>query len=270
MQQKQTKKLGTYIGACGFQSGEQVMEVWKVLPGFDESTPQFMVGAMTSHKILHDKPTKHASVYPSVTTLKDIFSVRDCRIVNSVHYANYDADRGFHLCAELSSVVDLCGPNMKALQLDMIWPDPAELEAFKKKCPDIDLILQIGRDAMYMHNEDPIKIAHEVKHYVGIISHVLIDASGGEGYAIDLPGVEGYIDGICNLTSELQFTVAGALGPKTVWRVAELVKRYGVSIDAQSQLTKSGRPGDHLDVDVTKLYIQRAKSLYPSKKRVMA
>ncbi len=256
------KTLGTYIGACGFQSSQQVLEIWQLLRTFDQDSPTFMVGAMTSHKILHGLSTRHTIEYPPVDNLKDIFSVKDPRIVNCLHYANYDAKRGFDLCSELSILMDCCGPHLGAIQLDMPWPEVAELQKFKNRFESVDLILQVGPDAMYTKHEDPMQIAHEVKHYVGLISHVLLDASGGEGIPIDTSLIEGYIDSIGTVGCDVQFAVAGGLGPKTVGKVAGLVREYGVSIDAQTALTKTGKSGDLMDITLTKLYVEYAYRLY--------
>lgn len=255
------KKLKTYIGICDFMSPQQVFAMLKVFNCYKDFDLQLMIGTMTSYKVINNLETKWSSIFPKPESLKYIFSALGDNFVNCIHYADYENKPG--LADTLKTVYDYCGRNqLDAIQLDMVWPNPDELNKFQKLYPT-QFVLQINKQSMNLCNDNPVSVAEKIrKEYSGIISHVLLDCSMGKGVKIDTAFIEGYIEAIKSRAPEVQIAVAGGLGPDTVDLVKDLISKYRVSIDAQSKLRISGRAEDPIDWNLAEKYLHNAVSLY--------
>lgn len=220
---------------------------------------RLMIGTMTSYKVLNGQPTKWVNVFPKPENLKDIFSGITGRTINCIHYADYDNNHD--LCNTLTRLADLCGKGLHAIQLDMVWPDPKELEKFKK-FHNQSIVLQVSSESMRQCGDNPIAVAERIRtEYAGLISHVLLDCSMGKGIAIDVNLIEGYIQAI-NAKTDVDIAIAGGLGPDTVSQVEDLISKYRVSIDAQSKLRTSGNAMEPIDWHLAKMYLHRAVGYY--------
>lgn len=254
------KTLSPYVGICDFMSPHQVFDMMAAFEQYKQTGVSLMAGTMTSYKVMYDLETKWSDIFPKVSELKGIFSMRYDQLINCIHYADYD---NFPQLSEtLDAVATACGPYLDAVQLDMVWPDPKELELFQKKW-SIPLVLQVSAKSMNLCADNPITVAKKIdSEYDGLIAHVLLDCSMGKGVAIDIPFMEGYIECIRTYADSVPIAVAGGLGPQSVHTVAELVRKYRVSMDAQSKLRPSGKTADPIDWDMAKEYLHNAMHLY--------
>ena len=103
-----------------------------------------MIGVMMSYKTLHDLPTRWAPIFPKKEFLKYIFTPYE-RCLNTIHYADYEERE---MIESLDRVMAYGGENLHAIQLDMVWPNAARLHLFRKKYPDVRIVLQIGDIAL--------------------------------------------------------------------------------------------------------------------------
>ncbi len=254
------KKLEIYIGVCDFLTKEQVEDMSQFFKQSVRSSQlQLMVGTMTSYKVLNGIETKWSKVFPRPEQLKDIFSVQDDHLANTIHYADYDNNA--NLCKTLCNLVELCGEGLDAIQLDMVWPDVKELERFKKQ-HDLPVVLQVSSKAMTACGDNPISVAEKVRfEYDDFVSHVLLDCSMGKGVLINVPLIEGYIQAI-KIKTSAEIAIAGGLGPETINQAEDLIKTYRVSIDAQSRLRATGNSEDPIDWSRAKDYLQKAVQYY--------
>jgi hypothetical protein len=268
--EKTMKKVGTYIGVCDFSSQGQVFEILDYFQSLKTDDLHLMIGAMTSYKVMHRQPTKWASIFPKPEALKYIFSASNAKAFNCIHYADYDNRE--ELAETLLKVAKYCGPGLHAVQLDMIWPDPQELQKFKESLKesneepsDLQLILQVNEYSMKQYQNNPTTVAEVISNqYSGLISHVLLDRSMGKGKAIDIVALEPYIKAIRSYNPDIEIAVAGGLGPDTVTVVGPLIEKYQVSTDAQSKLRPSGKLEDPINSELIKQYLSNAVALYPS------
>ena len=162
----------------------------------------------------------------------------------------------------MRKVAAYCGPYLDAIQLDMIWPDPKELEAFKKD-HHFEMILQVSETSMSLCADNPISVAEKIsKEYQDLVSYVLLDCSLGKGVEINVPFIEGYIEAILAKNHGINIAVAGGLGPGTVKLVESLVRKYRVSVDAQSQLRISRNAKDPIDWPRANQYMYESILMY--------
>lgn len=254
------KKLGTYIGICDFMSQQEVFAMLDAFKNYKHYGIKLMIGTMTSFKVLNKQETKWTDIFPKVEALKYIFSAKSDYAINCIHYADYGKNPG--LAETLRQVVVYCGPGLDAIQLDMIWPDPKELEKFQG-FHQIPIVLQVSQKSMEQCDNNPVVVAEKIRReYGGLISHVLFDCSMGKGIPIDVSNIVQYIEAMKSYTSGIDIAVAGGLGPGTVYDVEQLIKQYGVSIDAQSKLRTSGNNEDPIDWDLAKQYVNDAMACY--------
>src|SRR3989344_1454841 len=172
--------MAPYIGVVDFSDFEQVQSMLRV---FNSHLPQgsnrkLHVGLMMSYKTLNGLATKWLNVFPPKEGIANIFGSDET--YNCLHYADYDNDP--ELWKSLARAISYGGTGIHALQLDMIWPDPGQIangvHASRKQ---IEVILQIGKNALEEVGNDPQKVVERLGGYKGVIHRVLLDKSMGKG-----------------------------------------------------------------------------------------
>ncbi len=252
-----------YIGITDFMNFGQVERMLKV---FNEHKPQgsnrkLHVGVMMSYKTLKGIPNKWQNVFPPKETIANIFSSDDT--YNCLHYADYD--KNLDLWKSLAHAIFYGGVGINALQLDMVWPDPTQIaSAVHSSRKQIEVILQIGRNAMEDAGNNPKVVANRLGEYDGIIHRVLLDKSMGRGLGMDAQELIPFAQEIKTRFPELGIVAAGGLGPETMHLVQPLVEKFSdISIDAQSRLRPSGNALDPVDWSMAEEYLVNALKLFP-------
>jgi hypothetical protein len=146
----------------------------------------------------------------------------------------------------------------------MIWPDPDEIARAIYRFPrqKIEIILQIGKNAIEEANNDPLEVARRVENYDNIIHRVLLDKSMGRGLGMDANGLIPFAWIIQNRLPDLGIGAAGGLGPDTISLVEALAKEFpDLSIDAQGKLRPSGNALDPIDWVMAATYLIKALEL---------
>lgn len=242
-------------------SQSEVLSMLKIVKHWEHTGVKLMVGTMTSYKVLNGIESKWTPIFPPPHTLKDIFAIKDKNIINCIHYADYEGHPD--LAKTLKSVARLCGPNLNAIQLDMVWPNPKELISFQKEYSGIGLVLQINKAAMTKCNNSPFAVAKKVRdEYSSLISHVLLDCSMGNNIPINARHTEDYIQALKTHAADVEIAIAGGLCHRTLHTVAELITYYRVSLDAQSGLRISGKATDPIDWYLAEKYLHKAIGYY--------
>lgn len=240
-----------YIGVTDFTSSEQILSLAKL---FREKGLQLQAGVMMSYKTLNNIPTQWKDVWPDKSAIKDIF-IRNPYVLNTLHYADYD---GVDVLRNLIEATKYCGPNLDAIQLDMIWPTVTDIRAYRAAFPDIKIILQVGSKAFEMVENC---LVQALSGYP--IDYVLLDMSGGRGIQINVDGLRPAIEAIRAALPEMKIAVAGGLGPHNVLELKDLVTAYPqISLDAQSKVRPSGSSKDPVDWGMAGDYVEKALSLY--------
>ncbi len=250
-----------YIGITDFVNPEQAERMLKFFGecGSQEIGRRLMVGVMMSYKTLNGIPTKWTTAFPPKEIIKDIF-ISHPLAFNTLHYADYD---GIKVAENIEFAASLGGPNMHALQLDMIWPDPKIIASFRNRYPWIQVIVQGNSDAMDLVGNNPVAFTKRLLEYGDAIDYVLLDMSMGRGLELKAKAILPFARAIARYLPEVGIAVAGGLGPDTLRLLRPLLEEFpNLSIDAQSKLRPSGNALDPIDWRMAELYLQRAFSLF--------
>lgn len=249
-----------YVGITDFMTFEQVQRMLAVFKA-NLATGQnrrLHVGVMMSYKTLHGIETKWTKAFPPKETITDIFGSDET--MNCLHYADYDAIDVFQ---SLSQAISFGGIGINALQLDMVWPDPGHVaSAVHASRKQLEVILQVGKNAIEQANDDPQEVVERLRDYEGVAQHVLLDKSMGRGLGMDAEGLMPFIGAIKSAFPDLGIAVAGGLGPTSMHLVVPIVRDFlGISIDAQGKLRPSGSALDPIDWDMAETYLANALHL---------
>jgi hypothetical protein len=254
--------MNPYIGITDFTNFGQVQEMVRV---FGTHLPQgsdrvLHVGVMMSYKTLNGIETKWSKAFPPKEIIADIFRPNDNDVYYCLHYADYDHDTKF---TDLARGLGYAGPFVNAVQFDMPWPDPgvvaSGVHASRKQ---IEVILQVGRNAIEEANNDPADVVRRPEDYEGVIHRVLLDKSMGRGLSMDAVGLIPFARAIKDRFPNLGLVAAGGLGPDSINLVEPLAKEFpDLSIDAQGRLRPSGSALDPIDWDMAGEYLVKALQL---------
>ena len=262
--------MNPYIGITDFTNLQQVLSMSSVFRAHmpEDSERKLHVGVMMSHKTLHNVPNKWQNVFPPKEEIADIFHALS--VYNCLHYADYGNNAD--LWRSLASAIRFGGLRMNALQLDMTWPDPAEVEkGIGTHCCRIEVIVQIGKRAFEEAGDTPQGVVERLSRYDGVIHRVLLDKSMGRGVGMDANGLMPFILAIREKFPKLGIGVAGGLGPNTLGLVEPLVREFpDLSIDAQGKLRPSGSILDPIDWNMAEAYLVKAIELFSQTKESTA
>jgi hypothetical protein len=235
------KEFRPYIGVTGFMNREEVDGVLTAVP----QTPDhdLMIGGLMSSKTLQGLTNKWPGRYPKKENLENVF-INHPHVLNLIHY-NTDSPK--FLVKELYEAAEFGGHWLDGFQLNIAWPNPVHIEAFKDSYPNAVFVLQVGRGAMADCNDSPTTVAKILKEtYLNVIDAVLIDPSGGKGEPMDVKIMDAYLDAIYSTGVRMNCVVAGGLCAATVPSINSLLVKYpGLSMDAEGQL-RTPQPEDKL------------------------
>jgi hypothetical protein len=249
-----------YIGITDFMTCAQVERMLTVFKANlrQGQRRRLHVGVMMSRKTLYGLETKWSEAFPPKELIADIFGSDET--LNCLHYADYDA---IDVSQSLTQAISFGGKGINALQLDMIWPNPEHVaKAVQSSSKDLEIILQVGKNAIEQADNDPKKIVSRIHEYIGVANHVLLDKSMGKGLGMDAAGLIPFACAIRDAFPDLGIVAAGGLGPESVGLVEPLVREFpDISIDAQGKLRPSGSALDPIDWDMAEIYLIKALGL---------
>ncbi len=263
-----------YTGVCDVVSPEDVKAMLAELRSSRaDSERRLMVGVMTHPVVVNpdvqvpDKVrTAIQSEFPSVEEMSRGF-IDDPDVMNTIHYADLYGPDGPWKAGEAPDVLknlELCvehgGPNLDAIQLDMVWPDPDALLQFRRKHPDIEIVLQLGKFSFGEDGTiDPATVTERLSKYGKSVDHVLLDLSMGKGRQMtdeDVASLKKLMWAIQDKTPDIGLAIAGGLGAgsgqntpnQSVYSMdslREIARDFpGISIDAQGGLKPDGATRD--------------------------
>ncbi len=253
-----TLRLPPSIGITDFQNAEQVREVLALRPPGHPYAIQ--VGVMMSYKTLNGVPTREGfeRVWPKPSEIASIF-IDDPASLNMLHWADY---QGLTRVGDLVRAIGCCGPNIKALQLDMTWPAPELCWAIENEFR-LPIVLQIGTRAFDQIGNDPVRLLGRLDEYEGDIAGVLLDKSMGRRAEMDPGFLRPLVEAVRRECFGLRVTVAGGLGPDTLGLAQSLFDEFpGLSTDAQGQLRSSGSYLDPIEMPRVTEYVRKAFKLF--------
>ena len=247
-----------YIGITDFTTAEQVRAMLEVVKSGRRvgSSRELHVGAMMSHHTLHGIPEDRTKYYPQKEMISKIFY--DFNNYNCIHYVDYRR-WSEELWRDLLEVIRHGGIGIRALQLDMLWPDPSEIhKAVHASRKQIDVILQVGTYAL-QDIASVEELVTRLEEYEPVINRVLLDQSMGKGVSMNPDYLLPFLRAISKRFPNLGLVVAGGLGPDTMDLVIPIAREFpNVSVDAQGKLRPSGNWTDPVDWEMAKAYLNRA------------
>ncbi len=252
-------KRRSYIGITGFISPDEITET---LRGIDmrNTNRLLMVGVLASSRTIRGIPNKWPTRYPPPEKIKTIFSVHP-QCLNLLHYNTKEPET---LLMQLIGITNQLGNVLHGFQLNVPWPEPSVLAAYRSYYPDKCIVLQIGPQAFEEVGNNPKILAQQVGEYQGGADYILLDPSGGLGQPFISQMIERHLSELTEKWgSQFGFAVAGGLSPTTIYSIATLIKKFpDLSIDAEGRLR---RPSDDaLDVDAARTYFQKALQVISS------
>lgn len=268
--QASNRAFAPYIGITDFMTSEQSLKTLRyfaaavgeqALAALTYPIPhKLMVGVMMSYKTLHGMDTKWTKAFPKNEEVSSIF-VNHPLAFNTLHYADYTNS---DVPNSLDEVIRFGGWYMHALQLDMVWPDPAHIaHALSVSRKPISIILQVGKDAMEGAGGNPQEVIARLQDYGDVLDGVLYDKSMGQGKPMDPEVLLPFVEATYEKLPRLRVAVAGGLGPMTMDVVKPLIAQFpDISIDAQGRLRPSGNALDPIDWNLANEYLDRAVALF--------
>lgn len=247
----------SYIGLCDIPDADFARAT---LAAFDAcggpaTGRRVMIGVMTSHKRLYGLPTKWSAIYPPPDEIASIF-VRHPSAMNTVHYADYD---GIDIEDSIEMATRFGGPLMDAIQLDMIWPDPAALFRYRLRRPEVEVVLQVGTHALAEVGDDPRLYVDAMRCYGSSLDWVLLDKSGGNGKGMVAEELLPFVLATKRDLPDLGIAVAGGLGPDTLDLVDPILAVHpDIAMDAQGRLRASGNSLEPMERDRALRFVERA------------
>lgn len=259
-----------FIGITDFTTRAETEKMLAVLRRESGKQPirKLGVGVMMSHSTLNGLPSRFTDVFPPKEDVADIF-VDDPLTFNVLHYADY---RGIDISRSLSKAAKWGGQNIQAIQLDMTWPDPEEIEEFRDDYPNVKLILQVGKIAFEQIGENPKELVARLKsYYYEDIDYVLLDKSMGQGRRMSAELLLPFALAVNQELPDMGIITAGGLGPDTLHLVEPLLKVFpNLCIDAQGRLRPdiSDDPehciSEPIHWDLAQTYLVRALTMFSS------
>ncbi len=245
-----------YIGITDFMRREEVERMRAVFSRHPKGRAfSLHIGVMMSYNTLHGLPSKWTNAFPPKETIADIFGCTET--MNCLHFADREKRKPGVVVDSLGEALTWGGRGINALQLDMIWPAPVALrrvlEIFGQP---LEVILQVGTEALAEVSNHPIPFIKRLGTYEGLITHVLLDKSGGRGVGMDAVGLLPFAHAVRTHFPHLGIVAAGGLGPTTMHLVAPLAQAIpSISIDAQGRLRPSGNTLNPIDWDLAEQYL---------------
>ena len=242
-----------YIGVTGFMSRSEVLETLNQLPETDRA---IMIGVLASQKTLEGQKPGQPKRYPKIEQIADIF-VGDSKALNLVHYNTRDQST---ICDQLIQLSDLSGKHCNGIQLNIAWPDPSQIRAFRTFHPNLTLVLQVGKQAFEMVENSTSDLAQKVLEYQGYIDRILIDFSGGQGKIVDTKMITQCLTAITALNLNIGLGIAGGLCSDALKRIEILTAFFpSLSIDAEGRLRTTN---DNLDLKKVHRYLDQAAIIF--------
>ncbi len=236
-----------YIGVSGFMN---VAEVRSALIAFGGTCSarrrRLMIGVLASSKTLAGQKNRYPNRYPDVDTIANLFYDHPFAL-NLIHYAT---DEPSTLSAQLERIVALGGPHLHGVQLNVAWPPVEDIVCLR----GMRVVLQLGRKTLAdATNGDISTVIDGLATYDGIVTDVLIDASGGTGVPMDPDLALHFAGAIAHTFPRLGIGVAGGLSGPT----SELVRPVAeccpfINIDAEGRLRTDD---DRLDIPAMNDYL---------------
>ncbi len=241
-------KRRPYFGITGFT---RTTEVNFVLSHLSPACKRlFMVGVVASWRSLRNREVseKWRSQVPHYEGLPDLF-LGHPQAMNLVHYSTLP-DQAQDLYMDMAKIHHYAGPFFHGFQLNIPWPSPQAIEAYRRSFGDrTTIILQVGQAAFEKAVSNGCTnlgqhAAYQLTDYKGLIDGILYDMSGGNGKLVDATVAVKDLTFIAKHNDWLQCGVAGGACAETLRSdFLPLMEQLGfpLNFDAQDRMRSEDR-----------------------------
>lgn len=223
------------IGVTGFTEVSQIEEAIKSFEQrckvycwqIDECKiqPRLLVGILASSNTVKGIPDRFPNRYPSPGLFPELFTA--AQKGNSTGICHYSTDTPENLYEECREIVELTRGQIGGFQLNIRWPDVKQMQMLRKAYPNLRIILQLGKEALYGQSpNDPIdhhRVLERVGQYSGLVNTILVDPSGGTGQEVQVDHVWPLVAPL-NYMNEFDVAVASGLEADTLQSIAILAR----------------------------------------------
>ncbi|MFH1423273.1 MAG: hypothetical protein ABIH42_11255 [Planctomycetota bacterium] len=246
-----TQRAPSYIGVCDISGVRHARAfVHDLRKHTRNPNRKVMIGVMTHPVVLDPKlPVPEAvrvgitRTFPKIHEIARPF-IDNPHVLNTIHNADLYGPKGpwgAGKAANIQRNLELCvhhgGKNLHAIQLDVNWPRPTALKAFRKKHPKIQLVLQVGKFSLTACGNNPQKVVNRLRKYGNSVDYVLLDMSMGQGKGMSGGTLLPLLRSIKSELPHLGLAVAGGLGPERNRELEQVAREFpDISIDAQGRL----------------------------------
>lgn len=251
----QVMLMRPYVGITGYTTKDQIDAIALTCSGqgFSDGRYTAMFGFLCHAKQL-GLPKFAGPRNPAVVDLESLLGAVPQWAVPMIHF---DTQNHARLKEDLSALFGLARQYVdrrcKALQLNVEWPRPTDIQKVKEMLPGLEVVLVIG-DKRYKSVDEQVSRASE---YKGLVEYCLVDPSAGAGQDLDIPRTLELMHGCSeSLPGTLIGNAGGYCSANVAPRLREFHSRYGKPffIDAEGKLlTHKG-----LDIDECQMYIREA------------
>lgn len=250
-----------YIGITGFAQEREVEEILSIVPSDFEH--KVMLGVLANERTLAGEKQDQPMRYPRKEVLGTIF-VEHKNALNLVHWNTKKPD---NLVADLAEVARLTGPHTHGFQLNMRWPKPTLLRAWRESGnPAHTIVLQCGTGALKDVHMRPKALIERLREYTGLIDHILIDASGGRGVNFDPYFTRECFVAVGEAFPTLGLGVAGNLKSGTLYNLSKVRSKFHhFNIDAESGVRE--RSDDSFSIKEAHKYLTIAMTIFTLEKQ---
>ncbi len=263
-----------YIGVTGASS---VIEVNGILAAFEnmritmDSPFLPMLGVQVSHKSLFTGKSEGNLRVPEMAEVPNILAAVKGKAFSTIHYYTVNVDKIVEEITTLMEYGHIYDKRLvNGLQLNISLPQPSEIDAIKKRYPDIAITIQIDYKNM---DKNMIELYSNIlsKCYANV-DYILLDASLGKGVELNPNVVREAYDSFKNSKSNATIIVAGGIGPQNVEEIATALKAMArgdaFGIDAEGRLRDKvgdGYGNDKLNMQYVNGYLAGAKKVLCNK-----
>lgn len=246
-----------YIGITGFTEREQVEKVLDAMPGY--TNRKLMVGILASRATLRRTQNPwHPNRYPTLDKLATI-PVDDPRTYTLIHYYTQQTATLFDQLAELT---ERCGTLLNGFQLNIPWPDPDTLRAYRAHYPSKQFVLPITDEMIKEANGNMRTIADRLNsEYDGLAEHILLDGSLGEEKMFAPRIMRERIAALKAASIKMGIGVAGGISPHTTDLVRYVAEEHrDINTDAEGGV--HSKEEDLFDVTNAVLLVQKQAKIF--------
>jgi phosphoribosylanthranilate isomerase len=239
-----------YVGVTGFKTKDEVNEIARMAEkiGYPFSHT-VMFGYLASSKRLQN-PFSGGKRSPAVADLASLVSSTPNWAISMIHYFTENKSQ---MLLEVDYLAKTTNAN--AVQLNIAWPNIADIEKLKEKNSSLQLLLQIPKRAT--QGLDIYQIVKKTKDYNALVDYVLIDPSGGEGKEFDMNESVELINELNHAMTHSLIGIAGGFKPENVSeriKTLNLLVEKEYFIDAETGIMTN----NSLDMNKVNSYLQKS------------